>query len=109
MIVLAVPGLKAHFHGLVGQYKADGVTETLCLRRFDSAESVKMFISQNVHFYKEDGNSSLIAFLCSVMLTRGLARTKGKQRHAGWQINFFFCAAHKACVCHIKSRVDGTQ
>ena len=78
-VVVAIPGIKGHFHGLVGQYKADGVTETLHLRKFDSATAVQDFIATNLHFFTSDtGSSSLIAFLCSVMLSRGLARTKGK-------------------------------
>ena len=75
-----MPGLKSHFHGMAGQYKADGVTETLILREFDSAHSLKDFITANVHFFTGDGNSALIAFLCSVMLSRGLTKTKGNFR-----------------------------
>ena len=67
-----------HLQGFAGQYMADGVTETLILQKFDSAGSLKDFITSNVHFFKVDGNSSLIAFLCSVVLTRGLTKIKGK-------------------------------
>jgi hypothetical protein len=77
-IVIAMPGSKSHFHGLVGQFKSDGLTETFNLRRFESAKLAQDFISAHVHFFMADGNSALISVLCSVMLTRGLSKIRSK-------------------------------
>jgi len=74
--VVCVPGLKGSIQGLAGRYKADGLTETLVLQKFESADSLNDFIASNVHFFTGDGNSALIAFLCSVMLSRGLTKIK---------------------------------
>ena len=75
--MVCVPGMKASIQGLAGRYKADGLTETLVLQKFESADSLNDFIASNVHFFTGDGNSALIAFLCSVMLSRGLTKIKG--------------------------------
>ena len=75
--MVCVPGLKASIQGLAGRYKADGLTETLVLQKFESADSLNDFIASKVHFFTGDGNSALIAFLCSVMLSRGLTKIKG--------------------------------
>ena len=77
-VFVAIPGMKAHFHGLAGQFKSDGVTEKLSIGRFDSADALRDFIGSQVPFFTGNGNSSLIAFLSSVVLTRGLSRIKGK-------------------------------
>ena len=85
-IILAIPGLKPHFRGTVGQYKADGVTENLQMKKFQSTTHVQEFLSSNIRLFIEDGNSSLIAFLYSVMISRGLAKLKSKfvPRPAGY-------------------------
>ena len=74
---MALPGLKSHFSGLVGQYRADGVTEMLGLRKFDSASTLSDFIASNLHFFTGQDNSALIAFLASMVLSRGIRTIKG--------------------------------
>ena len=86
-----------HLQGFAGQYKADGVTETLILQKFDSAGSLKDFITSNVHFFKVDGNSSLIAFLCSVVLTRGLTKIKGNNSITELTFLFFVFLVKDMC------------
>ena len=77
--IVALPGLKGHFSGLVGQYRADGVTEMLGLRKFDSASTLSDFIASNLHFFTGQDNSALIAFLASVVLSRGIRTIKGNR------------------------------
>ena len=77
-ITVAFPTLKANFYGTVGQYKADGVTETLNLKKFKSTKAVQEFVNENVRLFMVDGSSTLISFLYSVMLTRGLSKIKSK-------------------------------
>ena len=77
-VTIALPSLKANFHGTVGQYKSDGVTETLNLKKFKSTKAVQEFINENVRLFTVDGSSTLIAFLYSVMLTRGLSKIKSE-------------------------------
>ena len=77
-IKLTIPSLKAHFHGTVGQYKADGITETLLIKKFENSFELQEYINSNINVFMSDGNSSLIAILYSVMLSRGLNKIKGE-------------------------------
>ena len=49
--MVCVPGMKGSIQGLAGRYKADGLTETLVLQKFESADSLNDFIASNVHFF----------------------------------------------------------
>ena len=80
---MALPGLKGHFSGLVGQYRTDGVTETLRLQKFDSAATLSDFIASNLHFFTGQDNSAVIAFLASLVLSRGIRTIKGKKIDGG--------------------------
>ena len=81
--IVALPGLKGHFSGLVGQYRTDGITETLRLQKFDSAATLSDFIASNLHFFTGQDNSALIAFLASLVLSRGIRTIKGKKIDGG--------------------------
>ena len=48
------------------------------MKKFQSTTHVQEFLNSNIRLFIEDGNSSLIAFLYSVMISRGLAKLKSK-------------------------------
>ena len=89
-IIIAIPGPRAHFNGLVGRYKCDGVVETLNLHTFtpnpsfnnktSSSQEAKVqeFVSQMIPFFAGEGNSAVIALLCSIILTRGFSNIRGR-------------------------------
>lgn len=79
---MAIPGLRANFSGTAGRYKSDGITETLCIYKFDEAEdgdfpNLHNFIEYHNPFLSGEGNSSVIAILYSAILSRGIDNIKG--------------------------------
>lgn len=71
-LIFAIPSAKAHFTG-IGRYKNDGITETLIIHEFNNERDAISFAMENVGFFASEGNHAVIAFLYSVLLTRGIA------------------------------------
>ena len=83
-VVVALPGSRSHFQGFPGKYKSDGVTETASMFRFREDENVpgefvnlRNFVDHQIQFFSGKGNSGVIAFLYSAILTRGIDIIKG--------------------------------
>ena len=68
---VSVAGMRKHFSS-AGKLRADGITETLNLYKFDSAQSLFDFMMDSLGFLTGGGNNSVICFLYSCLLTRGL-------------------------------------
>ena len=68
-VVLA--GMRKHFRS-AGRLRADGVTETANIYSFSSEQEMFEFLCQSTGFITGHGNSAVICFLYSCILTRGL-------------------------------------
>lgn len=73
--VLVIPSSKAHFTG-IGRYKDDAVTETFARYEFAKIKEVIHFLEDYVSFFTSPGNHGVVAFLYSVMLTRGFGNIR---------------------------------
>jgi len=82
VVTLVIPGLRANFSGTAGKYKSDGITETLCIYKFEENEegefpNLQSFIEYHNPFLSSEGNSSVISVLYSAILSRGIENIKG--------------------------------
>ena len=68
-VVLA--GMRKHFSS-AGRLRADGLTETLNIHSFTSPAALRDFLQQNIGFMTGRGNSGVVCFFYSCLLTRGL-------------------------------------
>ncbi|TRY77449.1 hypothetical protein TCAL_08015 [Tigriopus californicus] len=74
-MVLVMPSSRTHFTG-IGRYKDDAVTETFSRYEFTKVKDVIRCLEENVTFFTAPGNHGVVAFLYSVMLTRGFANIR---------------------------------
>ena len=72
-LILAVSGGKQLLNS-AGGFKTDGVTETLTLHRFDHKGSLYSFIRENIGYFTGQGNNSVVSFVYSCLLTRGVEK-----------------------------------
>ena len=68
-VVLA--GMGKHFSS-AGRLRADGLTETVNIHSFSRPGALRDFLQQNIGFMTGRGNSGVVCFLYSCLLTRGL-------------------------------------
>ena len=92
-VIVALPGTRSHFQGFPGKYKTDGATETLTIFRFPGSESsssssqnLRKFLDHHAPFFTGKGNSAVVAFLYSAILTRGIEAIKGSWKNYAWSM-----------------------
>jgi len=53
-------------------YRPDGLTEQLCVWRFDAEEALQEFMFENLHMLEHGLHSGVVSFFYSVLLSKGL-------------------------------------
>ncbi|XP_064647724.1 probable ubiquitin carboxyl-terminal hydrolase MINDY-4 isoform X2 [Lineus longissimus] len=73
--VVTLPGGRTMFPSSV-RYKADGLTETLTLNRFDKKDDLTQFMMKCISQFELDGNSGVVLALYSAILSRSIKSIK---------------------------------
>ena len=72
---VALSAVKKHISS-GGKFRTDGITETLNLHKFSDQEDLFQYMKENVGYFMGNGNSSVVAFLYSCILTHGIETVK---------------------------------
>ena len=89
---VVMSGMKKHFSS-AGRIRADGLTETINIFSFSSEMELWEFLCHNAGFITGQGNSSVVCFLYSCILTRGIDNVREDMDSKDSQL----MAAHGYC------------
>ena len=70
-LTVVMSGMRKHFTS-AGRLRADGLTETANIFHFSSEQELWEFLCNNSGFFIGHGNSAVVCFLYSCILTRGV-------------------------------------
>ena len=72
---IALSAVKKHISS-GGKFRTDGVTETLNLHKLPDEEKLFSFMKDNIGYFMGNGNSSVVSFTYSCILTHGVENVR---------------------------------